>query len=231
MVMQLRILVSFVLVLALTALAGCGDDDDDKEAGAREKGGPVEGTFVGKVRDTDAFTAIVIAPAAKGQDQRDLKVFVSDGRRLNEAFRGSVKGDSFEATSDDGDAKANGKVTEKAVTGTIDLPNDKAVRYEAGSAAATAGLYNLTVDSKGGLKGSSEAGVGLTGKSTLPKAGKGSLKLADGKSIEFEATGASGGESIRLKAGEARVIILADRKLRGAGKNKDDSAFVIRSSK
>jgi hypothetical protein len=227
MVKHIRIWVSFVLVLLLTPLAGCGGDDDEKKSD--REAGPVEGTFVGKVRDTEAFAAVVVSPAAGGQDRREVKFYVSDGRRLDEWFRGSVEGESFDVTSDDRDAKAKGKVTDKEVTGTIELPDDESVRYQATRAAATAGLYNLTISDDGEVKGSSEAGVGLTGESTLPNPGKGTLKLADGKRIEFDIR-ASGGDS-RLRAGRARAILLADRQLRGTGKNRDDSAYYIRSSK
>lgn len=52
---------SFGVLLLLAALAGCGGDEDEAK--------PITGTFVGKVSDTDAFVAVVAAPAREGMDR------------------------------------------------------------------------------------------------------------------------------------------------------------------
>jgi hypothetical protein len=212
------------LLLALSAVAACGGDDDDEATEKKAK--LVDGTFVGKATGTKAFVAVVASPAAKGKRQRDATVFVCDAESVCEWLSGSANENAFTAASDDDDAKAEGKLTAEAVRGSIELQGGKTLRYVASRAAATAGLYSLTVSPKGKLTGASAAGVGLTGKSTLPRPGSGTLKLADGTRLKFEATENSG-DPIRLPAGNVRLIVLPGRQLRGAGKSRggEDGVF------
>jgi hypothetical protein len=217
------------LLLGLSAVAGCGGDDDE----AVEKNATlVEGTFVGKARGTKAFVAVVASPAAQGKRRRDVTVFACDAKTLCKWLSGSANGNTFSVPAADDDAKANGRLTAKAVRGKIELRGGKMVKYVAAPAAATAGLYALTVSPKGELTGASAAGVGLTGKSTLPSPGPGTLKLADGTRLKFDATENSD-DPIRLRAGDVRVIVLPGRQLRGAGKSRggEDGAsdFFMRS--
>jgi hypothetical protein len=224
------LLFAVVLVLLLALLAGCGGDDDGAQSN------PVAGTYVGKVRGTRAFVAVVASPAREGQDRRAVTVYACDARRICEWLSGSATGNGFEASSDDNDAEANGKLSDKSATGSIKLADGKSVRYEASRAAATAGLYDLTVSSNGRLRGASAAGVGLTGRSTAPGPGTGTLKLADGSRLRFDVTRDSAGDSRGLRAGQVRLIVLSGGQLRGAGKSRraaggGDSNFFIRSAR
>jgi hypothetical protein len=211
----------WILLFALGTVVGCGGEggDDDVE-GTEKQAKPIEGTYVGKASGTKAFVAVVAAPAAKGKRRRDASVFVCDGKRLCEWLSGSADANSFTAASSNDDAKASGAISPKAVRGKIELPGGKAAMYVAKRAAATAGLYTLTVSSGGRLTGASAAGVGLTGRSTLPSPGPGTLKLADGSRLNFQAVENSTGDPIALPAGELRVIVLPGRQLRGAGKSR-----------
>lgn len=230
MLNQTRLLISFVVVLLLTPLAGCGGDDGD-DGEVQKKAKPVAGTFVGKVPKTQAFVSVVASPLVKGQDKRDVTVFVCDARRLCDWFSGSAAGNDFVAAAEEGDREAKGKLSRRAATGSIALPDGKVVRYVATAATATAGLYDLTVSSNGKLRGASAAGVGLTGKSTLEDRGTGTLKLADGKRLEFVVTRSSADDPVRLRAGQVRLIVLPDHQLRGAGKSsRGGSDVFIRSS-
>jgi hypothetical protein len=229
--------VSIVAVLLLLAsLVGCGDDDGGDGDGDDDKsdqaGKPVAGTFVGKVRTTDAFVSVVAAPVVKGQDKREITVFVCDAKRLCESFTGSASGNGFVAAAAGGEGEAKGKLSAKAATGSIELPDGKTVRYKAGQATATAGLYELTVSANGKIRGASASGVGLTGKSTLPEPGTGSLKLADGKRVKFDATENSADNPSGMRAGQVRLIVTPDYKLSGAGRSAGggDVNFFIRSS-
>jgi len=221
--------VSLVAVLLLVPTTGCGGDDDDDEKG-KENGKPVEGTFVGRVPETSAFVSVVASRAPRGQERRPVTVFVCDAERICEWFPGSATGNSFTIKSNEAEAK--GELTKDAAKGTIELAEGEPLRYDARPAPATAGLYNLTVSSTGRIRGASEAGVALKGDSPLPNPGSGSLRLADRKRVKFEVTSRSG-DDLGLRAGQVRVIILPDRQLRGAGKNRDgdESNFFIRSSK
>jgi hypothetical protein len=216
-----------VTALLLAPLTGCGDDGGSENE-------QVTGTYVGRVQGTQAFAAVVASPAREGQNRRNVTVYVCDARRICELFSGSASGDDFEASSDDRDAQAEGTLTDKAVTGTIRLADRDPIRYRASQATATAGLYDLTVSSNGRLRGASAAGVGLTGRSTAPSPGSGSLKLADGTRLRFDVTRYTG-DPIRLRAGQVRLIVLSGGQLRGAGKSRQtaggDSEFFVRSSK
>jgi hypothetical protein len=219
--------------LLLAALTGCGGDGDDPE-GVEKQAKPLEGTFVGKAEPGDAFVAIVAAPAPRGEERRDLTVYACDAERLCEWFSGSAAGNSFKVGAQRGEGEARGKLTRKSANGTIELSDGKTLRYEAEPATATAGLYDLTVSSSGKLSGASATGVGLRGKSTIPKPGGGSLKLADGKRLKLEVTKTSTGASVPLQAGQVRVIVLSDHQLRGAARSRrtaggDEPDLFIRS--
>lgn len=233
MLKRTRSLLPFIVVLLAAPMAACGDDDGD-DGQVDKKAKPVAGTFVGKVPDTEAFVSVVAAPPAKGADKREIAVLVCDAKRLCEGFSGTATGNDFVATAD-GDAEAKGELSEKSATGSVELPGGKTVRYKAGPATATAGVYELTVSANGKLTGASAAGVGLTGKSELPAPGTGTLKLADGKRLKVVLTRSAAGDPLSLPAGQARLIVLPDYQLRGAGKSRrtsggSDADFFIRSS-
>ena len=218
----------WVAIAVLLTIAGCGGDDKEDETPAKA----VDGTFVGKVSQTNAFVAVVVSPAARDQERRDVMVYVSDGKRLSESFSGSATGSDFTAKSDR-DAEAKGKLSDNAATGTIALPDDKAARFQANRATAAAGLYSLEVSAAGKLSGASAAGVGLTGKIPPRKRGTGSIKLADGTRHKFTVTRNSAGDLVGLETGEVRMIVLSDGELRGAGNGRPPAGgeFFIASSK
>jgi hypothetical protein len=225
--------ISISAVLLLAALAGCGGDGDDPE-GVEKKAKPLEGTFVGKAKGEDAFVAVVASPAARGEERRELTVYACDAKRVCEWFSGSASGNSFGVGAERGDGEARGELTRKAATGTIELSDGETLRYEAEPATATAGLYDLTLSSSGKLSGASATGVGLTGKSTIPKPGDGSLKLADGKRLKLDVTRSSARGSVPLRAGQVLAIVLPDHQLRGAARSRrtaggGDSDFFIRA--
>lgn len=224
---------STAIVVLLTALAGCGGDGGDEDRVEKVK--PLEATFVGKVDGTQAFVAVVASPPARGQKQRDVTVYVCDAKRLCEWFSGSTAGNAFKVAAEDGDGKATGKLTRKVAVGTIELSGDRSRRYEADRATATAGLYDLTVSSSGELSGASATGVALKGKSTIPKPGGGSLKLADGERLRLDLARSREAGSIPLRAGQVRVIVLPDHQLRGVARsrltaNGRPADFFIRST-
>lgn len=221
-----RFWVSLVVVLVLAALAGCGGDDGETE----NDGEPIAGTFVGKAPGTEALVAVVASPLAEGKDERDVTIYVCDAKRLCEWFSGSAAENDFEAAADG--AQATGELSDDAATGTIEPPEGETIDYTATPATATAGVYNLRVTPDGELRGASAAGVALRGETTLPSPGPGTLELADGSSLKLEVTEGSAGDSVPLRAGQVRLIVLPDGQLAGAGKNLGnggDSDFFISS--
>jgi hypothetical protein len=225
-----------LFVLLLLPLTGCAGDEspDDEEAEKVEAEKAVAGSFVGEISGTKAFVAVVAAPAAGEKDARAVQVYVSDGRRLSQWFSGSILDNSFVAKSDDGETEAKGKLSGDSVTGTVELPGGKTLRYEAGPPSGAAGLYELTVSSEGELSGASAAGLGVMGEVTMRRRGEGMLRLVDGKRLEFDITRNAAGDLIGLRAGQVRLIVLASGQLRGAGKSRPsaggDSTFFIRSA-
>jgi hypothetical protein len=210
------------LLLLLVPLSGCGGDDEREDDQAQQ---PVDGTFVGKLSGTDALVAVVAAPAAKGQDQRDATVYVSDGKRVSESFQGSIADNSFTAASEDDEAEAKGELAGDSVKGTVELPDGESADFEAGRATGASGLYVLEVSGKGRLSGASAAGVGLTSKSKLRAPGTGALKFADGERRKFKITPASDDSPRRIRDGDVRLVVLPDGQMSGAGED-----FFLRST-
>ena len=215
--------VAAAVVFLLLPLAGWGGDDGPdagKAEPAAKTGQAFDGSFVGKVSGTEAFVAVVAEPAGDSQqNRREVQIYLADGRRLSEWFVGSISGNSFTAKSGDGDAQAKGKLSGDSVTGTVELPGGKTVRYAASPPSGAAGLYDLTVSSDGDLSGASAAGLGVTGEMTLRKRGTGMLRLVDGERLEFDVTRKPAGNLLRLRAGQFYLIVLPGGQLRGAGKS------------
>jgi hypothetical protein len=202
-----------VLVSVLALVTGCGGGDDDDDRPERL----VDGTFVGKVSGTEALVAVVASPAERGRDRRAVSVYVTDGRRVGESLTGSVRGNSFTATSDDGDAEADGELSGDTATGAVELGDGETSRYRAARATAAAGLYALTVSRNGTLSGASATGVGLTSSSGLRAPGSGRLRFADGRRRRFSLTGAPAGDAARLRSGRFGLIVLPSGDMSGAG--------------
>ena len=241
-----RVRVALVVAAAVAAavallslpLGGSGGDDSaavDGVVKAAKADNAVRGTFVGELSGTNAFVAVVAAPAQGEKDSGVVQVYVSDGKRLSEWFSGPISESTFVAKSDDGDAKARGKLSGDSVTGEVELPGGKKVTYRASSPSGPAGLYELTVSSAGELSGASANGLGVTGE-ILPRKRKiGVLRLVDGTRLEFVVIRKQPGDLIRLRAGQIRLIVLPGGKIRGAGKARPAaggraSDFFIRSS-
>ena len=220
------------VAILLASVAGCGGSDDDDGDDANRRPRPVAGTYVGKVPNTDTFVSVVAEPASKGQERRAVTVYACDARRLCELFSGSATGNEFSARAEGGEGEADGKLTRRSASGSIELPGGESVSYKADRATAAAGVYNLTVSANGRIRGASAAGVALTGSSTLPQPGRGTLKLADGSRLEFRTTRASA-DAGALDAGQVRLIVLSNGQLRGIGKTRqgeDQLVFFIRSA-
>jgi hypothetical protein len=241
MLTRRRLWVSLGVVIVLAVLGGwalidIGDDGGTEGNGVAEETAIVEGTFVGNLLGTDAFVAVVVSPPPRGQERREVQVYISDGKRLSEELSGqSVLRNTFIANTDNREMEATGRLTANSAEGSVKFPDDKTARYTANPATGAAGLYDLTVSSEGKLSGASAAGVGLTSGSALQAPGTGTFKFADGKRRKFNVTGGAAGGPIRLTAGQVRLIVLPDGQMRGAVDRRpasgDDSDFFIRSAK
>ena len=221
-------------MILLASAVGCGGSDGDDGDETQQPPKPVDGTFVGKVSKPDTFVSVVADPASKGQERRPVTVYACDAGRRCELFSGSATGNDFTATAEGGEGTADGKLTRRSASGSLELPGGDSVSYKADRATAAAGVYNLTVSPNGRIRGASAAGVALTGTSTLPEPGRGTLRLADGSRLKFRTTMTSA-EIARLEAGELRLIVLSNGQLRGVGKTRpgeggDQLVFFVRSA-
>jgi hypothetical protein len=227
------LLAAFVAgTLLLASVAGCGGSDEDDGDDAERTAKPVAGTYVGKVPKSDTFVSVVAEPAPKGQERRAVTVYACDAERVCELFSGAASGNEFTASAEGSRGKADGKLTRKSASGSIEVSGGESVRYQADRATAAAGVYSLTVSANGRIRGASAAGVALTGTSTLPEPGRGTLKLADGSRLRFQITRASADAGM-VDAGQLRVIVLSSGQLRGIGKTKrgeDELVFFVRSA-
>jgi hypothetical protein len=220
---------SLVAAVLLAPLAGCGDDDDGNDNNDNGESAPVSGTFVGKVRGSEQFVAVVAAPPAERQKRRDVSAFVCDGDRVCTWYTAVTSGNDVVAKPEDGKGQTDVELKRSGATGSVELPSGKKASYNAREATATAGLYDLTVSRKGKLSGASAAGVGLTGSLTLPPPGNGRIKLADGRRLKFRVVENSAGDSALVRAGQLRMIVLPNGQVRGAGKSRggDGADFLV----
>lgn len=229
MVKRTRIWVGFVL-LVLIPLTGCTGADSPDDARPQEE--PVTGSFVGKVEGSGAFVAVVAAPAADGDGAGVVHVHVSDGRGRGATLSGTVSGDTFTATSEDGGAEAEGTLTRESVSGTVTLPGVESGSYEATPPSGAAGVYELTVSPAGDLTGASAAGLVVTGEMALARRGTGKVRLVDGRRLELAVTRTRA--DLALRAGQVRLIVLEDGEVRGLASSTratgPRSHYVIRSS-
>ncbi|MDQ4052552.1 MAG: hypothetical protein M3237_07605 [Actinomycetota bacterium] len=240
MVKRTRIWVWFMpVVLLLSPLAGCSGDDDDRPDGknaekAVEADSAVVGSFVGEVSGTEAFVAVVAAPAEGGKDSGTVQIYISDGRGVSESFSGPILDGGYVAQSDDGDAETEGKLSGESVTGTVQLPGGTTGSYDARPPSGGAGLYELTVSPGGELSGASAAGLAVKGEVTLERRGTGRLMMVDGSRLEFDLVRMRAGELAHLRAGQVRLIVLSDGELRGVAKARpshgDSREFFFRSA-
>jgi hypothetical protein len=236
MIKRTRIWVWFVaLAVVLTPLAGCGGDGSDGNRAEEAAKQPIDGSFVGEVSGTEAFIAVVAAPAEKNKAERSVQVFLSDGKGLSEWFSGTIRANSFAAESADGDAKASGDLSEGSVRGSVELAGGKKVTYEAGRPGGASGFYELTISAKGRVSGASAAGLGVKGEIALGKAGTGMLRLADGGRVKFAVTRDAAANGVPLRGGQVRLIVLSGEQVRGVGKSRPAegrraSDFFIRSA-
>ena len=216
------------MLLLPVSVAGCGGSDDDDGDDTEQTAKPVAGTFVGKARKSGPFVSVVAAPPAKGEDRRAVTVYACDAGRACELLSGSATGNAFNAAAEGGPGKAEGTLSRQAASGSIELGGES-TRFKAARATAAAGVYDLTVSANGKIRGASAAGVALTGTSTLPEPGTGTLKLADGSRLKFRTTKTSA-DPAQLEAGQVRLIVLPNGQLRGVGRNRQvESVFIVRS--
>lgn len=198
-------------------LVGCADDADPSPP--RTAAGVVAGSFVGKVADVDALVAIVT-------DGQRVRAYVCDGpgRQLAEWAEGPADGGHVELTSRGGTRFAI-DVTAGSASGTITMPDGRALRFAAAPATGVAGLYELTFTPDGSFGGGSANGASLAarvrdqqqlGPNRIRYTVAGTVIAPDGTAQPF-ARLVEGDRALTAPIG-LREIVAADGQSRGAGK-------------
>jgi hypothetical protein len=225
---------SVLVALSLLLVAGCfgGGPQADSTQEEEESAPPVMGTFVGKASDEDALVAIVAASPdeAEGQE-RDVRAYLCDGKRVSEWFTGKADGNELNLLSEGG-ARLEGNLSPEVSTGTITLKDDRTLTYTADLATGIAGLYNVTVSNEGRVRGTSETGgllEGQIGEEPLEEPEEkegaylitGTITSPDGQTLDWGVLSASGPTE-----NEYRYVVLEDGQIRGARKGRSTDSFI-----
>jgi hypothetical protein len=216
---SMRVFVSALVALSL--MAGCGGGGAEQQGVSQEESAPpATGSFVGLAQDEETFVAIVDAsPEEEGQEERDVRAYLSDGESVTEWFTGKAEGNELDLTSEGG-ARLEGNLSTEASTGTITLEDDRTLTYTAELARGVAGLYNVTISEEGRVRGTSETGGLLEGQLGEEEEMRGEevrpisgiFTSAEGQEVSFGVLGREPDPD------EYRWIVLEDGQAKGAKK-------------
>lgn len=123
-----RALSAVVLALGLTVGATA-----TQASAATAKAKAKATTFVGKVPETDAFIAVVVG-------KHSARAYLCDGAGISEWLSGAVSG-GVTALESPGGATLVAEVAAKQLRGTIVLPDDRVLSFNAKRAKGKAGLF------------------------------------------------------------------------------------------
>jgi hypothetical protein len=232
--------------LAGILLVGCGGG-----AGEQKSASPVAGTFVGDVSDPVASVAVVAGEPAQGEESREVRALIYGERENNidEWFVGSAEGNALRLSSADG-AELVGALTPEGATGTITLPDETSVPFDAILATGVAGFYDVTITPDRLVRGTSSSGARLEGQLEEGRARQlegetrehsivpltGTLTAPDGETQDFEVDFAVLPPKEPEEPAQGRFIVLPDGTMRGGARKGtsdaptregDSAAFVV----
>ena len=210
-----RLVGLFVFALTLWLIAGCGGSQQEGDGQQQQE--PVVGEFAGEVSDANAFVALVAGESQDGEEAREVRAYLCDGREINEWFRGTAEGNKLDLTSEGG-AHLEGNLASEASTGTITLDDSESFIFTADPATGVAGLYEVVLSDNGQLLGTSQRGALLEGRvaDVLEEDGSypvsGTITPPEGEPRSLEAV------SNTTEPGELRFIVLADGRVKGSNR-------------
>ncbi len=146
-----------LLLALLFLIAGCAGSSEEGSQNDDTEEEPV--TFVGEVPDVKAFVAVTVK---QGEDGREVRAYLSNGKQINEWFIGPANGNTFDLTSE-GKARIEGNLTRETATGTITLADGTSLPFEAKPATGVGGFYIVSLTDEGQVSGDSATGARLEG--------------------------------------------------------------------
>lgn len=177
--------VGLALLSALWLSVGCaGQQEGGSQKEEQEEF--VVGEFVGEIPDADAFIALIAEEPQQGEDTREVRIYLCDGKQLNEWFAGMVGGDNLQLAFGNGGHLYVSFARELTV-GTIMLSNDESYDFQVPQAAGVEGFYPVSVPSEGPVSGSSWSGAQLEGR-RIDGEIAGTVTSPDGEVVDFEAS-------------------------------------------
>ena len=123
---------------------------------------PAAAQLFGRVADSDAFIGFALRPSGDGAQA--LKVYVCDGHSIGEWFGGSVRGEGLDLASADGDARLQGRITDRRSSGTVTLADGRTLSFTAARARGPAGIWTLRLTRDNRFSGTSESGGRTAGR-------------------------------------------------------------------
>jgi hypothetical protein len=217
----------WILALALWLVSGCAGGQPNVQ---KESAELATGTFVGEIPEADAFVALIAADPEQGENTREVRAYLCDGKQINEWFWDTAEGNDLDLSSEDGSRLA-AEPSPEGVSGTITLPDGEDVGFQASPAMGVAGLYDVSFASDGSFGGTSEDGARLLearlGEEVDPGTRRigGTITSSEGEPKDFEAF--SGREA---QPGEYRWIVLSDGRAKGGAKKGSGPGFIDRES-
>jgi hypothetical protein len=211
------------LAIVTLGLSACGGSHGSGSSAL------VTGSFVGAVPGTRLYVAVVAAAARSGAAVRPVRVYVCDGRNVNEWFPGQAA-NTVAMRSDSSKAEVDVTVHDADASGTIVLADGTSVRFRAGRATGIAGLYDSMLLPDGTVRGSSETGARLEGRRVGGPDRSGRFKYLgryiepNGKTTPWVSF--SDARLIKKRPVESRIIVLSDGRRRGAFKRAFRSVFI-----
>jgi hypothetical protein len=206
------------------------------QAGTPAADAPFMGeTFVGETSDPATFVAVVVAEAEGDGGERQARAYLCNAAEIDVWLMGTLSGEQLALQAEDG-ARLEGTLAEERVAGTVTLAEDTPVSFVAEPATGIAGLYTVTIEDDGRLRGVSATGGPLEGRVETAEDTPGATPTA-GVRLVMTVT-APEGETAELQAavvpatmvesGTARLIVREDGQLRGkrTKDSKGDQGFI-----
>ena len=218
------VIVVSLLALSFFLIAGCAgsSEKDSEKKGSGEKAV----TFVGEVPDAQAFVTVT---TKRVEDKQEVRAYLSNGKQINEWFKGQTDGDTFDLTSES-KARIEGNLAREDMTGTITMADDTSFPFEAKSATGVAGFYTVSLTDEGQVSGDSPTDARLEGQLDRQAKERGYYPVAGiitpfgGKPQAFDAYSSTAEPNAFL------LVVLPDGRIKGGSTKGRGLGFVDSTS-